>query len=424
MSPRTLLPALLLLAAACGRPGSHPNVLLISVDTLRHDRLGFAGYQRPVSPHLDSLAARGTVFPKAYSQSGWTLPSMATILTGRYPLEHGAVQLHLGMRRDLPTLAGILSREGYETRGYVSHVLLDRRYGFDRGFDAFDASILAMGNPERGSTSREMSDLTIEGIAGAKEPFFVWAHYFDPHFEYVRHADWVAFGDGDSDRYDQEIAFTDQQIGRLLDALRASGRSERTLVVFTADHGEEFGEHGGQYHYTLFDEVLRVPLVIAGPGVPKGRDGRVAEQIDLLPTILARLGIDPPPRLPGSDLFTGGPRKRPVIAIRERPPGFRQAALVDGDRKLVHVEAFDPSGLPPEAQAVFSEVVNVIPGTTLYDLREDPGEKRNLFSRDEAPHQELLRLLAGSLRESAGPPETVDLSKEDRERLRSLGYAN
>jgi arylsulfatase A-like enzyme len=232
---------------------------LISVDTLRHDRVGFAGYQRPTSTKLDALAERSTVFTNAYSQSGWTLPSMATIMTGRYPKEHGAIDFGRRMDPTLPTIATILKAQGYDTGGFVSHVLLTPFYGFDRGFSQFDTSALKLGVPREAITAGPLTDKVIAALATAGEPFFFWVHYFDPHFEYRPHEPWSSFGTSASDRYDQEIASTDFQIGRLMEALEKSDRLDSTIVIFTSDHGEEFGEHGGEYHYTLYDEVVRVP---------------------------------------------------------------------------------------------------------------------------------------------------------------------
>jgi len=398
-------------------------VLLISVDTLRPDHLGYAGYSRPTSPVIDALAGTGTVFTNAYSQSGWTLPSMATILTGRYPKDHQATDFHYTLRKDLPTLAGILKEHGYDTRGYVSHVLLSPTYGMDRGFTHFDHSVLDRGDPHKISTSRELTELACKDLRNLKAPFFVWVHYFDPHFAYLEHAQWSSFGDSDLDRYDQEIAFTDSYIGQLLDLFRKRKDWERTFVVFTADHGEEFGEHGGEYHETCYQEVLRVPLVITGPDVAPRRDAARAEQIDLLPTILARLGVPAPEGLPGRDLLGSPPPEHPLFVERDRPPGFRQRCLMEEPYKLIRVESRDINLIPEKSRAEYSEVHNVIPGTYLYNLSEDPLEKENLFREDDPRAELLLAHLASHFTgHEVVPPQEVEVDQETRERLRSLGY--
>ena len=203
------------------------NIVFLSVDTVRHDHLGYAGDSRPVSPTIDGLAKEGVVFPNAYSQSGWTLPSMATIFTGRYPKDHGATDFHRRIGTQLPTLASILEKHGYDTRGYVSHIVLKPKYGFHKGFMKYDYAVLDYGNPHNVATSKQLTDLALMSLRDIKEPFFLWVHYFDPHFVYLSHTQWASFGNSDVDRYGQEIAFTDYHIGRLLSDLRQSNRLTR-----------------------------------------------------------------------------------------------------------------------------------------------------------------------------------------------------
>ncbi len=407
---------------SCGR-SQPPNVLLITVDTLRPDRLGYAGHTRPTSPTLDRLAAEGVVFTRAYSQSGWTLPSLATILTGRYPKDHQATDFHHALNRSLPTLAGLLKERGYDTRGYVSHALLTARYGLNRGFWRYDASVLDRGDPHKIATSRELTELAVRDMHDLKEPFFVWIHHFDPHFAYLRHEPWASFGDRDIDRYDQEIAHTDAHIGRLLDFFRQRGVFDRTVIVFTSDHGEEFGEHGGDLHATCYDEVLHVPLIIRGPRIAPRVETTPAEQIDLLPTILARVGVEPPPECAGRDLLAAQAPRIPIMVERDRPPGFRQRCVLQYPHKLIRVEPQDTLLIPVESRAAYSEVRNVIPGTYLYNLESDPREKVNLYRPGEAQGELLLAQLAAHFTGQLDlPPERVVVSEELRERLRALGY--
>ena len=410
---------------SCGSREAGPlSVLLISVDTLRPDHLGYAGSAHPTSPTIDALARDGVVFSRAWSQSGWTLPSMATILTGRYPKDHRAVDFNYGLDRDMPTLATILEARGYDTRAYVSHVLLTARYGFDRGFVKFDSSVLSRGDPHKISTSKELADLAIGDMETLRPPFFAWVHFFDPHFAYLPHQEWASFGDRDVDRYDQEIAFTDRSIGDLLTFMEEKGLLENTVVVFTADHGEEFGEHDGQYHETCYDEVLRVPVVIRAPGVAAAVDSSVTEQVDLLPTILGRLGLASPAACPGRDLLAVGSRpSHPIFVERDRPSEYRQRAVITRDRKLIRVEPRDTTLVSPEARADYAEVTNLTPGTYLYDLARDPGERTNLFTPDDPRAERMLALLAVHyLGTTTAPAESVLVDDELREKLRSLGY--
>ena len=445
LSLRGLLLAALfaLLCAACSSNEPAPSVLLITIDTVRPDHLGFAGSARPTSPRLDRLAAEGLVFTNAYSQSGWTLPAMATILTGLYPKQHGATDFHFRMNKDLPTLAAVLATQGYDTRAYVSHTLLTREYGFDKGFRRFDSSVLDRGDPHRISTSPEVTALAVKELGDLKEPYFVWVHYFDPHFAYLAHEGWEAFGNDDPGRYDQEIAYTDRAVGQLLDAFQQRGLLEHALIVFTADHGEEFGEHGGIYHETCHEEVVRVPLVFRGPGIAPGEDATLTDQVDLVPTILARLGLAWPAELPGRDVLVGqaaaAPRTRQahagatagsqaaaaktVFIERDRPPGFRQRALLRDGVKLVFIEPRDTLLIPASSRNQYRVPNSIQAGTYVYDLQADPVETRNVADLDASRTETLLaRLAAHFTGGPALPAEQVTVTEEMRERLRALGY--
>jgi arylsulfatase A-like enzyme len=403
--------------------GGKPNVLLISVDTLRHDHLGYAGYDRPVSANIDALAARGIVFTDAHSQAGWTLPALASMLTGRYPSATGATDFHLSLKWGLPTVAGLLRKGGYDTRGFVSHLLLTPQNGLSSGFTKYDYSVLRLGHPHDTSTGRQLTDLAIGDLDRAREPFFMWVHYFDPHFEYLEHEEWSSFGSEPIDRYDQEIAFTDAQIGRLLDALEERGMLNRTIIVFTSDHGEEFGEHGGEFHYTSYEEVMRVPLLLAGPGIKPGTSDARAQQIDLLPTLLALTGVGGAPEdLPGKDLLAGAYESYPVYMERDRPPGYHQRAVIDGDLKLIAVAPADTNLIPWSARATFSEVRNVGVGTYAFDLADDPGETRNIYGEGGADIERLLGMLASFMEGEVARGDSITINEETREQMRALGY--
>lgn len=410
---------LALLFAACGREKRAPNIVLITVDTLRPDRLGYGGNTRPTSARLDGLAKEGVAFTRATSVAGWTLPAMATVFTGRYPSEHGATDLHWSLDASLPTVASILRANGYDTYGFVSHVMLTPSYGMGDGFSHFDFSVLSVGDPHEVTTAQQLTDLARTGTRNTKEPFFLWVHYFDPHFKYINH-DQFNFGPSDLDRYDSEIAFTDYYIDDLLKVVDRGN----TIIIFTADHGEEFGEHGSQYHYTLHGEVMRVPLIIKGPGIAPRTDDDPAQQIDILPTILALAGIEAPAGLPGHNLLEPRDARIPQFIERDRPPQWQQRGVILGDHKLIVVEPADTTEVPPASLNEEIRVSNVTPGIYLFDLAKDPGERTNLFAPTDSTSLKLLGLVTRhfSTPRKHGAPVQVD--KELLEKLRSLGYVN
>ena len=448
MRARVLIIALAcVIVAAAGiwlatREQKPPNVLLISVDTLRRDHTGFSGYGRPITPSLDALASESVVFTNAYSVSGWTFPCMATILTGAYPKVHGATDFHYMIDSKVPTLASVLRRNGYDTRAFVSHVGLIPRYGFGTGFVKFDASVLQVGHPHEVATADQISNLAIADLEQVKEPFFMWVHYFDPHFKYLPHEDWASLGDTDLDRYDQEIAFTDREIGRLLAALEERGLSKRTVVIFTSDHGEEFGDHGGKYHETLYEEIVQVPLTIRVPGRTPGESAVPAEQVDFVPTILALAGIERPEGLPGKDLLAtsgGGGAGAPgapataagsassagaICMERDRPPGFRQRGIIDGDLKVIAVAPSDTNLIPWASRGVYWQANNVHVGTWMFDLSADPRETRNLFAGGLAGAHgpRLLAAIAEYTKDEQQRTAEVPMDERLREQLRALGY--
>ncbi len=408
-------------AAGCGRPQGPLNLVLITIDTLRPDRLGAGGNPRPTSPALDRLAAESATFARSYSQSGWTLPSISTILTGLHPSAHGAVEVGHRLKPEVATLAGLLSERGYDARAFVSHVFLSSDHGLDRGFASYDESVLAVGHPHKVATAEPLTDLVMTALDDAAAPFFLWLHYFDPHFDYLAHPEWKGYGSSKIDHYDGEIAHTDRQIGRLLERLSARGDDGRTVVAVTADHGEAFGEHGGRFHFSLYDEVLRTPLMIKAPGVRPGERPLVAQQIDLLPTLLSLLGVPAPEGLPGRDLLAASGPDPPVFIERRRPDLFRQRALVWGRYKLAVVEE-QAVQRPADVVARQRRYARVRPGTFLFDLEADPGETRNLWNPEDPTAQRLLQRLeayrAGVIDAAGEEP----LSEEMTKKLRALGY--
>src|SRR5215212_5202740 len=263
---------LLLLLAACRRePSRPPNVLLITLDTLRADHVGAYGSRAGSTPAIDSIAARGVRFEQAGSAVPLTLPSHATILSGLLPLHHGVRNNGAGsFPSDRPTLATLFSEKGYRTAAFLGAFVLDRRFGLNRGFDVYDDEIPR--DPTLGDhlEAERRGDAVADRAAAwlsqpDSRPFFAWVHLYDAHAPYTppepfrtRYA---------ASAYDGEIAFVDQQIGRLLAALEQSGQRDRTIIVVTGDHGEALGEHGELTHgLLLYEGTLRVPLIIEAPG--------------------------------------------------------------------------------------------------------------------------------------------------------------
>jgi len=414
-----MLVVLLALLPGCGRKQKAPNIVLITVDTLRPDRLGYGGNARNTSTRIDRMAKEGIAYTNATSVAGWTLPAMATIFTGRLPSDHGATDFHWSLDASLPSLASILRSNGYDTYGFVSHVMLTPTYGMGEGFSHFDFSVLNVGDPHEVTTARELTELARTGMRGAKEPFFLWVHYFDPHFKYIGH-DQFDFGNRDIDHYDSEIAFTDYHVDELLKAVDHGN----TYVIFTADHGEEFGEHGSKYHYTLHGEVMRVPLIIKGPGLTPRTDDQPAQQIDFLPTILALAGIEPPAGLPGHDLLLPRALDTPQFIERDRPPQWQQRGVIHANHKLIVIENADTTDVPPASLNEEIPVSNVQPGMYLYDLARDPGEQTNLFSPGDSTSLRLLGLVARQYSTPRRHGAPVQVDEELLEKLRSLGYVH
>jgi arylsulfatase A-like enzyme len=197
---------------------------------------------------------------------------------------------------------------------------------------------------------------------------------------------------------------------------------ERTIVVLTSDHGEEFGEHGGDYHYTLYDEIVRVPLVVRAPGLAPSVRDVPAQQVDLLPTLLALLDIEPPDGLPGIDLLGPVEADRPVFIERNRPSGYKQTAIIRGDRKLVYIEEVDLSSVPESSRRNYSPVENVWPGIYLFDRSSDPKEQQSVFNEADPRSIALLSELAAYAEGIAVKTERVEVDEKTREQLRELGY--
>jgi arylsulfatase A-like enzyme/Tfp pilus assembly protein PilF len=391
------------------------SVLLVTIDTLRADRVGAYGHEGAATPHLDGLARRGTRFENAVAAVPLTGPSHATIFTGRYPPVHGVRDnVFFPFDDRHPTLATLLKDRGYRTAAFVAAYPVSSSFGFARGFDHYDEDYhdTPKGGEVAERPANEVVDAALAWLSEADdEPFLMWVHFYDPHTPYVPPPPYDdRFGD---EPYDGEIAFADAQLGRLLDGLDEQGRSEDTVVVALSDHGESLGEHDEASHAILiYQATLRIPFIMAGPGVPAGKTVRPwVGTTDVLPTLLGLLGVEPSDELPGQDLrplITGSPfHPEPLYAEslfgRLHCHWAVLRAWIQDDWKLI-----DGAGIE------------------LYDLAADPHERDN---RAEAEPERVERMRAGlrAALERMAPygdrARAVALTPEQEEQLRALGYA-
>jgi arylsulfatase A-like enzyme/cytochrome c-type biogenesis protein CcmH/NrfG len=415
------LASLLVLAPGCRRaaptppPAERPNVLLLTIDTLRADRVGCYGQASASTPVLDTLAARGVRFETAIVHVPLTGPSHASILTGLGPLGHGFRE-NAGFVLPGQVRSGVedFREAGYGTAAFVSAFPLDRRFGFDRGFDVYDDHLPKGNDPRRTPYVERFADATTDAALrwleapadSAGRPFFLWVHYYDPHAPYEPPGDFAArFRTAP---YDGEVAFADQQLGRLLRALEERGLLARTLVLAMSDHGEGLGDHGeGTHGLFVYDSTLKVPLIVAGPGVAAARVApTVARGIDVLPTLLDYAGLPLRSGIEGRSL-------RPAIEGREMDDAPVYAETLYPQREF----GWAPLFAWRTARAKMIEA----PRPELYDLEKDPGETDNLAPRGDIRLTEMRQKLEVA-RSRTAPSAVAEIEPEAAERLRALGY--
>jgi arylsulfatase len=440
----TLGLSLLLFGGACARwdPPPPQLLLLISIDTLRPDHLGAYGYERPTSPTLDAIAAAGVVFEDVMSTSPWTLPSHASMLTGLYPSKTGVDFQGAALPEDAATLATWLSEQGFATAAIVNSINLSKRHGFHRGFEEF---LYVRENAARREPNRLITDRALRWLEAPDERRrFLFLHYYDVHSDFVSTPEYEAkflgeykgpvdgstrqlfevrrglvdlrFGPEDIahlfDRYDAGIRQLDDELARLIRFLDESGWAERTLVVITSDHGEEFGEHGSYLHgRTQYQEVLHIPLILRGPGVPAGvRVATPVSLVDLAPTLFSSLAVPSPLGLDGIDLSPLWQRD------------------VDGlDLRLLYSEADHHNVIPDATRSVrqgrFKLVNDRATGSyALYDLDVDRAELRDVASEHPEVTRRLLERSEQRMDRRVEAPSAAPLDPTEAQRLRSLGY--
>ena len=438
--------------------GTPPNVLLISIDTMRHDHTGWTGrWEKSFTPALDELATKSTRFGAATTPATATRPAVASLFTGLYPGRHPARTNSFRLGTALPRISTSLANAGYQSAGFTGNGLLDQKAGFLEGFatsEVFETYF--------GSLDSQIADAGIEWLAARdpSRPFFLWLHMMDPHGPYLSAPaevqGQVPFDDGlgggelaphDQNygngvipryqvlraskrapfyrrRYRAEVHWADRQIGRVLAALERAGLDRSTLVILTADHGESLGEHDAyfQHGWYVYEPSANVPLAFALPGkIPAGQSlGGNASLVDVFPTLLAGLGLPTPAGLEGEDL---GPLLRGIARENPRGPVFvtapkesRIVGVRDGRFKLIYT--------PAPVEGARAERPFDPPGWQLFDLAADPGETRDVSAEHPAVTDRLKGAILEWMRahklESPASSPKVDPATE--ERLRQLGY--
>lgn len=433
---------LVLLGIGCSPGAARPDILLVVVDTLRADHVGVYGAVRPTTPSLDALAKGGVVFRRAHSHSGWTLPAMASLLTGRLPHEHGMGRdpKDLGafgkLPADVPTLAELLGDAGYDCGAVVNNTFLAPSFGFRRGFGD-DYDYVGAGQDEIRSAETSV-DAALQWIEHGDRPYFFLLHLMEPHMWYAPPASvrgtfapvdgasipvpftdaaMMALQSGQvrlnaaqldalTALYDEEILAVDHALGRLFAALRRSPRWASTVVVVTADHGEGFGDHGLWEHgNSLYGELTHVPLIVRGPGIAPGEVTTLVQHADVFRTILSFAGVAPPAGSAGRPLLPATPPPVPVV-VENVLYGEPQVGLVE-PRYAAHwtLPATEPE---------------------VWEL-DDAGIERRRLSGEEAKtigarlQQELLDR-RGSLDPLPVQRSIGIHTPSELEQLRSLGY--
>ena len=428
-----------------GRGGEkrRPNVIVYLVDTLRADRVGAYGSGRTTSPRTDAFARTATLFEHAIAQAPWTRPSVASILTGLGPLAHGVRTLDDKLAAEATTLPELLQAAGYRTAAFSTNGHVGPATGLDQGFDDFSLDMEETGSDA--VNRRVLSWLDVHAGHAGQSPFLIYIHTLDPHAPYdPPFEDRQRFAPGlrpeagsteDLKRiyamrgeeqarlireliplYDAEVAANDRSFGALLDALRARGLYDSTLLVFVADHGEELGEHGQLGHaHDLYREVLDIPLIVKWPGQTRGeRVRQLGQHIDLLPTILRAAGLAPPAGLPGTDLRR--------LADSEADPDSLAAP-----KAFSHLSYGNRTGVSlvhAGWKAILPQTWTLAQGPQLFRLGRNGEEGPNRLAENPVRAGWLLaQIRAEILRSRQGlKPEAAQLDAEARERLRALGY--
>ena len=467
MTPRPLQYLLVVaLGAACAwaaplHAADPPNIIFITIESLRADRVGCYGHERPTTPTLDRLADEGAVFEQCIAASNWTMPAQMTMFTGVYPSEHGAIDYRTRLADGTTTLAAELQQAGYQTAGVTSNPTCSRKFGFGRGFDHYDDFTVMMATEldlfedeardrpfHHRLTSKTVNRMALRWLTKTRvddQPFFLHLFYFDPHYAYTPPPRYAAiFCDRDHDgKLDgtgihglrgeagqrltpadkghianlqrAEIRYTDEHIGRFLAQLDGLGLRDNTLVLVVGDHGEEFWDHGSVAHgHTLYDELVHVPLIVRWPGriQPGTRHTQLVRQLDLMPFLLDAAGVGIPKQCRGRSLMpllTGEGAWQPLPAFCEGRADRHVNAVRTGGMKIIrYVDT-------PKRAPLF------------FDLRQDPREQHDLAGTPAAERFKRLQKTfeaweAHMRRAQQQNRREAQIDPALRKRLKALGY--
>ena len=435
---------------------SPPNVIVVLVDTLRADRLGVYGNRNGLTPYLDELARRGTVFSNAYASSSWTCPSVASLFTSRYPSQHQVTTLDARISDSEVTLAERLQQARYRGLGFVANLRLTEQLGYGQGFERWNSYLSATKLRADRLRRRLLSSPQLGAAPGAQAPLFLYVHYMEPHAPYnmppryrkkfERRSDpsidsaaaaqklldlnFGALSAAELDHltslYDAEVAFLDDELRRLMAGLEARGLLQHSIVVVTADHGEELGEHQLVGHgVSLYNQELHVPLIVVGQGVPVGQVVREPVSLmDVAPSLLALIGQPAEPRFAGRSLvplLQGGTAPVDIVAeLFQASTTFdarrHSSAIVRGNHKLLTIAGN----------------WRTVADAEMYDLAADPAETKPVGyvggprqlaagTPELALAEDLVRALQQTetrLASSATPQERAPVDEKMRERLR------
>ncbi len=402
-----------LLVFAAGAGAADLNLLLVTIDTLRPDRLSCYSPEHARTPQIDGLAAKGVLFERAFAHDPETLPSHTNILLGMTPLAHGVSENSKSIvAKEFLTLAEHLKSRGYATGAFVSAFPLDSRFGLNQGFDIYDDHYPARVQAGLLFSERRAEKtigLALKWLSAQKGKWFCWVHLWDPHDPYAPPEPFLT--QYKDDPYSGEVAYVDSQLAVLFGELEKRQVMDKTLVILTGDHGEALGDHGETYHgYFAYNTTLWVPLIISAPGVKPARVKDYVSHVDIFPTVCDVLGLEKPTSLQGDSLL-------PFLHAKTRKP------------RPIYFEALEAylnRGWAP-LRGVIENGKKYIdsPIPELYDLEKDFGEAKNLAAASALPPyqkrlQEVMKLGASPLTAQAGR-RTPD--RETRERLQSLGYA-
>lgn len=448
--PQRLVAGLCIVAglalAACGKQPKRPNVLLVTLDTTRADFLSCYGGPQGTTPNLDALAERGVRCDDAYVSASVTPVSHATIMTGRDNPEHGLRVLSglsgYSLPPDVPTLATTLKEAGWNTAAIHSAFPVSGYFGFQRGFDRFESFDGVLKTSQAGTMSwdlqklqrrsDETTGLVLDELARDERPFFLWIHYWDPHdpvkLPPAEHLPASLPRDARGlllptrELYAAEVSYVDRQFARVLANLEERGELEDTIIVVVADHGEGLGDHGWDFHRILYQEQVRTPLILAGPGVPRAVLEQTVRSADIAPTIWDLVGVTSPEGGSGRSL-------RPMWEGKEtagRSAFMDQINGYDLNAKMVEArpqDAFLYAVVDTGWKLIWRP--HMPDASELYDLRADPRETRNLYATERAQAVRLQKLLAsrGGFVTAPFPPTGGGDADAVRAALTGLGYA-